>query len=101
MTVALRTWAPHGRTFRAVEHAELDGAFVGHNSHLSTQSINFTHNLTLGNAAYGRIAAHLCYLVHIHSDKQRFRSQIGRSGCCFTAGVTGTYHYYIVVEIHK
>ena len=33
--VALCPWTPHCRSFRAVEHAELDGSFVGDDSHLS------------------------------------------------------------------
>ena len=75
--VALGTRTPNGRSLAAIEHTELDGGGIGHQSHLSTQRIYLAHDLSLGNTTDGRIARHLRYLVHIHGDKQCLRSHVG------------------------
>ena len=69
-TIVLSTRAPHCRTFRTIEHPELDSSFVAHYSHLSTQRINLTNNLPLCNSAHGRVATHLRNIVHIHCYEQ-------------------------------
>ena len=100
-TVGLRTRTPHGRALGAIEHAELNRSTVGDNTHLSAHSVDFTHNLPLGNATHGRIAAHLCNLVHIHGYEQRSRAQSGGGTGSLTTGVAGTNHYHIIVESHN
>lgn len=70
--VALGARAPHGRSFGAVEHAELDGGAVGDQARESAQRIDFANNLALGNAADGGVAAHLGNFVHIHRDEAGF-----------------------------
>ncbi len=65
-TVALCTRAPHGWAFRAVEHAELNGGLVRHDTHLSSQCVDLAHNLSFGNASDSRITTHLGNFVHVH-----------------------------------
>ena len=98
--IALRTRAPHGRTFRAVEHAELDGRAVRHNSHHSAESIYFPDNLTFGYTADGRIATHLGNFIQIDGNQKGTRPQTCRRRGSLTSGVTGTHYYHIVVERH-
>ena len=68
-TVALGARAPHSRTFRAVEHSELDGSAVGYQPHVSAQCVNFSNDLAFGDATHGRVTTHLSNLVHVHGDE--------------------------------
>ena len=70
LPVGLSARAPHGRTFRAIEHSELDAAAVGHDTHSPAQSVNFAHYLPFSYTTHGGVAAHLGYLIHIDCDKQ-------------------------------
>ena len=67
--VTLAAWTPHRRSFALVEHTELNSAAVGNDAHLSSQGVYFPHDLTLGDASYCRVTAHLCDLIHIHGDE--------------------------------
>ena len=96
--VALGARAPHGGTFRAVEHAELYGAGICHFACASAQRIYLADNLSFGNAADGRVATHLRYLVHIHRNHAGFRAHPCRSLRCFTARVACANHDDVVVE---
>ena len=69
--IALCSRAPHGRTFRAVEHPELYRRSVGNNTHLSAKSIYFPDNLTFSNATHSRVTRHLSHSVQIGGDKKR------------------------------
>ena len=100
-TVALSTRTPHRRSFRAVEHAKLDGRFVRDNAHLSAKRIYLSDNLTLSNSTNSRITAHLRYFVHVHGDQQRRRTEIRRSACRFATGMAGAYHYDIIFKFHS
>jgi hypothetical protein len=99
-TVALRTRTPHCRTFRTVEHTELYGRAVGHNSHHSAKRIYLPDYLTFGYSANGRITAHLGYFVHIQGDKQRVGAKLCRSVGSLTSGMPGTNHYDIKFVSH-
>ena len=99
-TVALGAGAPHSRAFRTVEHTELYGGAVGHDTHVAAQSVYFPDDLSFGNASHGRIATHLSNLVHVHGDKAGLRSHVGRGCCRFAACMAAAYHYHIVVELH-
>ena len=100
-TVALCPRAPHRRSFRQVEHTELEAAAVGHDAHHAAQRIHFAHNLTLGNASDSRIARHLCNLVHVHRHQAGTCSHACSSRCGLTASMTRTNHYYVVFECHR
>ena len=99
-SVALRTRAPHGRPLAAVEHAELNGGLVSHLTCVSAQRIYLAYNLPLGNPAYGRVAAHLRYLVHVHGDQARLRAHPGTRTCRFAARMTATHDHHIVSHFH-
>ena len=85
--VALCPRTPHCRSFRAVEHTELDGGGVGDKAHLSAEGVDLAYNLSLGYSADGRIAAHLPYLVHVHRYQTRLRTDVGGGRGGLTTGV--------------
>ena len=100
LSVALAARTPHSRSLALVEQAELDSAAVRDDTHLSSQRINLTHDLSLCDTAYGRIATHLRDLVHVHRDQQGLTAHAGSCTRRFTTGMTGADYYHIVSEIH-
>ena len=98
--VALSTGAPHGRTLAAVQHPELNGGAVGNLARMSAQGIYLAHYLPLGNAADGRVARHLCNLVHVHGYQARPGTKPCTGRCCLATGMPGTDDNNIVIEFH-
>ena len=96
--VALGTRAPHRRSFRTVEHAELNGGGIRHFAHLSAECIDLTDDLSFGNAADGRIAAHLGYFVHVHRDHHSASAHACSRAGGFTTGVSGADHDDIIMK---
>mgnify|MGYP003313098082 CR=1 FL=1 len=95
--VALATRTPHGRSFRLIQHPELNHGAVGDNARITAQSINFAHNLTLGNAAHGRIARHGSEQTQVHGDEQNLIAQICGSSSGLATCMAGSHHYYIIL----
>ena len=56
VAVVLGAGAPHGRSFGLVQHAELDGAAVGHQARVAAEGVHLTYDLTLGDATHGGVA---------------------------------------------
>ena len=100
LAVALSAGAPHGGTLRAIEHAELNGRAVGDDSRVSTECVNLTHYLPLGNTTDGGVATHLPNLVHVHRDETSLRTHIGRCCCRLASRVSGTNHNDVVEKFH-
>ena len=96
--VALRARTPHGRSLRSVEHAKLHGSGIRHLAHLSAQCVDLSDDLSFGNAADGRIAAHLGYFVHVHRDQHRACTHACCGTCRFASGVSGTDHNDIIMK---
>ena len=67
--VALGTRTPHGRSLGTVQHTELDGGLVCHQPHVSSQGVNLSDDLSLGNTPYGRVTTHLPDFVHVHCNQ--------------------------------
>ena len=96
--VALCPWAPHGGAFRAVKHAELDSRGISHLTHLSAERINLAYNLSFGNTAHGRVAAHLRYFVHVHCHQARFGPHACSGTCRLATGMACTDNNDVVVK---
>ncbi len=96
--IGLHPRAPHSRTFASIQHSELYGRTVGHYARHTSERVDFTHYLTLGNASYGRIAAHLCNLVHIHCYEQGASAYPGRGMRSLATGMAGANYYYIKIK---
>ena len=99
-SVALHSRTPHRGPFRAVEHAELDGSSVSHDTHHAPERIYFPDNLTFCYTAHGGIAAHLSNIVHIEGYEQCRHTETGSRGGCLTAGMAGAHNNYVVVKLH-
>ena len=99
-TVALCSRTPHGGTFRTVEHPELNGSAVGDYTHSSSESINLAYYLSFGDTTDGRVARHLCNLVHVHGDETCLGTEACRSACCLTASMSASDDYNIVEKFH-
>jgi hypothetical protein len=56
--------------------------------------------LTFRYASDGRIATHLAYLVHVHGDEKRLRTEIGSGARGFIASMSGTHNNDIVIQFH-
>ena len=98
--VALGARAPHGGSFRAVQHPELDRRAIGHDTRVSAHRVDFADNLSLGYSAYGRVARHLRELGHIHRHQQRPATHIGRRRRRLASGVPASYHDNVEFEFH-
>ena len=99
-SVALGTGAPYGRTLSDVEHSELDGGFIRYDTHLSAQSIDFAHNLSLGNTSDGGVATHLSNLVHIHRYQTGFGTHVCRGCSSLASGMSSTDNEHVIIEFH-
>ena len=56
VAVVLGSWTPHGRPLGLVEHAELDGAAVGHQAGVAAERVHLAYDLTFGDASHGGVA---------------------------------------------
>ena len=89
LLVHLRARRPHGRTAAGIEQAELDADRIGDFAHDAAERVDFPDQVTLGDAADGRIAAHLGDQVQVHGDHGRAQANAGAGARGFTAGVAG------------
>ena len=98
--VALCPWAPDCRSLASVEHSELYCRCVGHDAHLSAEGVDFAHYLSFGNTSHGRIAAHLCNLVHVHCHEASPCPYVSGSRCRLASCVARSDHNYVVIQCH-
>ena len=98
--VALCARTPHGRAFADVEHTKLNGRIVGHQSHLSTQSIDFSDNLSFCDSPHSRVTTHLRYFVHVHCDETCVSTHV--CCCCgsFATGVSAPDDDNVILVYH-
>ena len=80
----------------AAQHSESYGCGVGDHGGMSAKCINLPNDLSFGNAANGRVATHLCNLVHIHGHETCFRAHIGGCRGCLATGMPTAYNYHII-----
>ena len=101
VAVVLSPRAPHGGALGFVQHAELNGAAVGHEAGVPAKGIDLSNDLSFGDASHGGVARHLPNDPHVHGDQEGGGAQIG---CCcrgFVAGVSGADHNHIVRLNHR
>ena len=99
-SVALGSRAPYGRPLAYVQHSELDGGGISDESHLTTEGIDLSDYLSLGDASYGRIARHLCNLVHIHCYQAGLCTHIGAGTSSFATSMTASDDDDVVFQYH-
>jgi hypothetical protein len=86
--IGLGTRRPHRRTLTGIEDAEMDAGPVRCARHDATQGIDFLHQMTLADAANGRIAAHLAEGVDIMREQESTGTQACRRQGRLGAGMT-------------
>ena len=99
-TVTLGTGTPHRRSFTTIQHPELDGCGIRHQTHLTAQRINLAHNLSFGNTTNGRVTRHLCDFVHVHGYQTGLSTHVSCRTGSLAPGMTTTDYQYIVVQNH-
>src|SRR6201991_948052 len=98
--ITLRAGAPHRWSLGAVEHSELDHAFIRYYSGITAHCVDLTDDLTFSYPPHGRVAAHLSDGLHVHGYKENLGSEICGCGCSFTTGMAGTYYDNIILRKH-
>ena len=99
-SVALSPRTPNGRPLADIQHPELYRGGIRHQTHLSTKSIYLSDNLSLSNATNGRIARHLCNLVHVHRHQTGLSTHIGTGAGCLATRMTSSNDNHIVFQYH-
>jgi len=95
--VGLRSGTVHGRALATVQDAELDARGIDCPAHGPAQGIDFTHDLSFGHSADGRITAHQGNRIQIAGQEGRFRPAArGRQGG-LDPGVAATNHHNIKI----
>ena len=89
LLVGLGPGAVHGRALAAVEQAELDAGGVGDQAHRPAQGVDLADDLPLGDAADGRVAAHLADRVQAGREQGRLGAQSGGGQGRLGAGMAG------------
>jgi hypothetical protein len=70
-TVGLGTCCAHGRALARIERAELDARLIGGERHRAAEGVDFTHEVSLADAADRRVARHLAQRLDIVGQQQR------------------------------
>ena len=96
-TVGLAARGAHGRPLRRIERAPLDAGAVGGPGHHAAQRIDLLDQMTLADAADGRVAAHRADRFHVVRQQQRARTRAGRSERCLGAGMAAADDDDVVV----
>ena len=68
----------------------MDGCRVGDLRHQSAERVYLSDDLSLGYAAYGRVARELCYRVERDSDKESSGTESRARGCRLASGMSGS-----------
>ena len=97
LLVALGAGAPDGGAAGGVEQTELDADGIGDLAHDAAQGVDFADQVALGDAADGRIAAHLGDQVHIHGDEGGLEAHARRGHGGLAAGVSRAHDHHIVL----
>jgi hypothetical protein len=74
---------------------------VRHDARVAAHCVYFPHDLPFGYATHCGVAAHLCYSLHIHCDKQHTAAHIGGGGGGFATSVSCAYYYYVIFVVHN
>ena len=98
-TVGLGARRAHGRPFRRVQGAPLDAGTIGRQRHRAAERIDLLDQMSLADAADGRIAAHLPDGFDVVREQQRTCAGARRRERGFGAGVAATDHDHVELEL--
>ena len=94
--ISLGTQSVDRIAFTSIQHTHLDTSFISGQTHLTAQSINFTHQMTLSRSSHRRITRHKGYVIKRKSRHQSLTAKTCRSQSSFDASMTGTDNNYII-----
>ena len=80
-----------------VQHPHLDAGFIGCQSHLSSQGVDFPDQMAFGWSPHGRIAGHQGNIVHGQGGQQGLLPHPCRCQSRFASGMAGSHHYHIIM----
>jgi hypothetical protein len=80
-----------------IQHPHLDAGFIGCQSHLPSQGIDFPDQVALGRSPHGRIAGHQGDIIHGQGGQKGLLPQTGRCQGRFAACMAGPYHHNIIM----
>ncbi len=95
--VGLAARRAHGRTLGCVQRAPLDAGAIGRHGHRAAEGVDFLDQMTLADAADGRIAAHLAEGFDIVGQQQGARTQTRGGERGLGAGMAAADDDHIVV----
>src|SRR5262249_17923499 len=99
IAIGLRARGLYGWAPAAVKQTKLNACSVDHLAHDSTERIDLTDQMTLGDAANCRITAHLADRVLVNRNKRGTSADARRYICCLTSGVAGADYNYIEFSV--
>ena len=97
LLVTLGARTPNRRPPRSIQQPELNANGIGHLAHDAAQGVDLAHQVPLGHAADGWIAAHLGDQVEVHGDERGLEAHARGGHGGLAAGVTGADHDHIVL----
>ncbi len=92
--VVLAARGAYGRPLGAVEELEVDAGGVGGAGHDPAQGVDLLHQVTLGDAADGRVAGHLGHGLQVHGQQQGVGAQARRGAGRLDAGMPRPHHHH-------
>ena len=103
LLIALRTRRPNGRSARSIQQTKLDANRVGDFAHDATESVDFTDEVTFGDAAYRGITRHLRDQVDIEGVQRGLQAHAGAGHSGLTSGVPGPDYNNVELfgELHR
>src|SRR5271163_3508991 len=96
--VGLRAAGANGRALARIQKSKLDSSLVGRQAHLAAKGVDLADQVTLADAADGRVAGHLADVIEVESEHQRARAHPGRRERGFDSGVAGADNDDVVVH---
>ena len=89
------------RTLGGIQHLALKKGFVDVQSHLAAKRIDFAHQVSLSRSADGRIARHHGHGFQVDAQQQGVHSHARGNQTRLAAGMSGTYHDYIIFSHYR
>src|SRR5882672_9975540 len=94
--VSLGAIATHRRAFTAVQDAKLDARLINTARHFATKGVDFTHEMSLGNATYRRVTGHQGDAIQIGRKHRSAASHTCRSQGRLAPSMAGAHYDDIV-----
>jgi hypothetical protein len=100
ISVSLRPGSSNGGPLLGIKQSKLNARRIDISGHLTTERINFAHQVTLGQAANRWITGHLRHGIQVERKKQSPATHTCHRQRSLTTRVTGANNYHIVFFTH-